>query len=193
MLIQDNRTVREIPAQEVSAGVYVATLNVQSNDTLNEGILVGRLEQQSQTTYDAATEPVLFSTAAAGSVGVPTTSSSGTTSLASPETIDLQPRFTSHQNGDQVSGNSFTLIGQTRPNAVVQVNVDARTGVLGGLINLNSNTLIDQAVTADSSGRFQIEVPTSGSLVGGTRYEVSATARFGNEASESTTISLTRR
>jgi hypothetical protein len=192
LLIQDGRTVRELQAQEVSSGVYVATLNVQSSDRLNEGIVVGRLRRQNQTTFAAASQPVVFNPSAGGTVVVPDSSGTGTgTGSTGSTTQQLQPSFTSHRNGGEVSGSGFTLVGQTRPNATVDVQVTSTVSVLG-VVNLGGQTLLDQEVTADQNGRFEVRVPGPRIPVPGTRYTVRATASLNNETSRATEITLTQ-
>lgn len=204
LLIQDGRTVRELPAQEVSSGVYVATLNVQSSDRLNEGIVVGRLRRQNQTTFGAASQPVVFNPNAGGTAAVPDSSGTGNTGgntgsntggntggNTGSTTQQLQPSFTSHRNGGEVSGSGFTLVGQTRPNATVDVQVTSRVSVLG-VVNLGGQTLLDEEVTADRNGRFEVEVPGPRIPVPGTRYTVRASASLNNETSRATEITLTQ-
>ncbi|NJL38876.1 MAG: hypothetical protein HC840_08400 [Leptolyngbyaceae cyanobacterium RM2_2_4] len=193
LLIQDGRTVREIQAQEVSSGVYVATLNVQSSDRLNEGIVVGRLRRQNQTTFAAASQPVVFNPNAGGTAVVPDSSGAGSTGSGNTGNTasQLQPSFTSHRNGGEVSGSGFTLVGQTRPNATVDVQVTSRVSVLG-VVNLGGETLLDEEVTADQNGRFEVEVPGPRIPVPGTRYTVRATANLNNETSRATEITLTQ-
>jgi hypothetical protein len=198
LLVQDGRTVRELQAQEVSSGVYVATLNVQSSDRLSEGIVVGRLRRQNQTTFAAASQPVVFNPSAGGTVVVPDSSGAGSTGSGNTgsgntgnTSSQLQPSFTSHRNGGEVSGSGFTLVGQTRPNATVDVQVTSRVSVLG-VVNLGGETLLDEEVTANQNGRFEVEVPGPRIPVPGTRYTVRATASFNNETSLATEITLTQ-
>lgn len=198
LLIQDGRTVRELPAQEVSAGVYVATLPVQASDRVAEGIVVGRLRRQDQVTYGTATQAVVLSSSASGSVVVPSTPGTGSTGSGSSTpptgttaTVALQPRFTSHQDGQRVSGSGFTLVGQTRPNATVNVNITASLSVLG-VVNLGSETLVNRDVTANSNGEFRVDVPAPRIPTSGTRYAVRATARSGSETSTTTRLNLSQ-
>lgn len=207
LLIQDGRTVRELPAQEVSSGVYVASLNVQASDRIQEGIVIGRLERQGQTIFAAAEQPVVLTASAqtggqvtttpigqtngTGTTGTGTTGT-GTTSPTTGTVADLKPTFTSHSNGDRVSGGGFTLVGQTSPNATVDVVVTSRLAALGGLINIAGQTLVNQQVTADANGRFSVQVSPPDLPAPGTRYTVRATARQGNQSS-TTEIGLTQR
>ncbi|MBE9177262.1 hypothetical protein IQ268_01570 [Oculatella sp. LEGE 06141] len=199
LLIQDGRTVRELPAQEVGTGVYTATLRLQNSDRVNEGIVVARLRRQTQTTYAAASQPVVFSASGSGSTEAPQTggttggTTSGTTGGTTSPTNgnDLRPQFTSHREGASVSGRGFTLTGRTRPNATVTVDVTSGVSVLG--LNVAGETLVNnRTVTANNNGEFELAVPAPRIPVPGTRYTVRATARSGNETSAETRITLTQ-
>lgn len=181
LLVQDGRTVRELRAQEVSSGVYVATLNLQGSDRVNEGILVGRLQQQNQTTYAASPQPVIFNTTATGNVapqlGGAGNGNPGNTTFQ-PE---LQPIFTSHNDGANISGRGFTLTGEAQPNSIVNVSVVARVRVLGGVISAGNETLLSQSVRTDNNGNFTVRVPPPTILSAGTSYVVTATTQGTNE------------
>lgn len=192
LLIEDEKTVRQIPAQEVSSGVYVATLNVASNDQIQEGIAVGRLEGQNKTIYSAAPQAVVFSNSAQ-STQIPQQeqTSQGTATAAS--TTSLQPVFTSHQNGSQISSKGFTLEGTTQPSAKVSVKVTSTVPVLGGIVKVGESTLVEQEITADKNGRFQIQVPAPSVLAAGTQYTVRASASMGEQTSTPTQLNLTQK
>ena len=202
LLIDDNGTVRELDAQEVSSGVYVASLAVQSRDRIQTGAVVGRLERQGQTIFAAAEQPVALTPSASASEDVTTTTISGdedeTTETTDTETdptttalAELKPEFTNYSDGDLISGSGFTLVGQTRPNATVDIEVTSRLASLGGLINIGTQTLVDRQVTADENGQFEVEVSSPTIAASGTRYTVRATARDSGESS-TTQISLTQ-
>jgi len=53
-----------------------------------------------------------------------------------PSVTPLQPQFTSHRNGEEIRSRGFTLVGQTRPRAVVQIRVTSQVPVLGGVITV---------------------------------------------------------
>ncbi|NEQ29780.1 MAG: hypothetical protein F6K04_02065 [Leptolyngbya sp. SIO4C5] len=190
LLIQDGQTVRSLPTQEVSSGVYVATLPVQPGTVINEGIVVGRLQRQGQLTYAAADRPATFSGTAAAVSEAPEVSETDpatetTTEAATP--VTLQPSFTNYDDGDFVIGNSFTLEGQTQPSAAVQVKVTSNTAVLGPFSV--GNTLVDRTVLADANGDFQVLV-TPSLVSNGTRYQISATAVLDNQTSPTTELTL---
>lgn len=197
LLIQDGRTVRDVPARETSAGVYVATLRIQQGDRVTNGAVVGRLQRQGQTTYAAAAEPFAFNSSSptASSPSTSTPGSSSSTSTPSNTTLaELKPRFTSPQSGSQVSGDGFVLIGQTLPNAQVQVMVTSKVSVFGvDLGSIGSETLVDREVRASNSGEFRIQVPGPRVPVPGTQYTVQATARRDNQTSETAEMTLRQR
>jgi hypothetical protein len=199
LLVQDGRTVRELQAAEMSAGVYVATLTVQTGDRVNEGVVIGRLRRQNQTTYAAAAQSFSLNRTASntGSTGTtrpnrPNQATTDTDDTNTNTSIPLQPRFTSPRDGDAVSSSGFTLVGQTRPNATVRIQVSTAISVLD-VVNLGGQTLVDESVTANSDGEFRIEVPRTALPVPGTEYRVRATARSGNETSPETTMTLRQR
>ncbi|HEY9643818.1 MAG TPA: hypothetical protein V6C57_25230 [Coleofasciculaceae cyanobacterium] len=199
LLVQDNRAVREIPARETSAGVYTASLTVQRGDRVNEGIVIGRLGRSSQSgqtgaqgVYAAASQPVAFNSGSTeGGTGGSTGGGSTGGGTTTPGNTALQPRFTSPRDGDTVSTTGFTLVGQTRPNAKVQIKVVAGASILG--ITVGGQTVVDEELTADNAGRFQVEVPAPPVKVPGLRYRVQATAREGNQTSPQTQITLRSR
>lgn len=192
LLVQDGRTVRELRAQEVSSGVYVATLNLQGSDRVNEGILVGRLQRQNQTTYAASPQPVIFNTTATGNVA-PQLGGFGNPSNVAPQIggvgntgnatfqPELQPIFTSHNDGANISGRGFTLTGEAQPNSIINVTVVARVRVLGGVISAGNETLLSQSVRTDNNGNFTVRVPPPTILSAGTSYVVTATTQGTNE------------
>lgn len=198
LLIEDGETVQELDAQEVSPGVYVATLIVDEGDRLNEGILVGRLQRQGQTTYAVASQSVAFDPSADGVVAAPQTvdddvseteetESPGSTEMA---TLPLEPQFTSHDSGDTIRGDSFTIVGKTRPNASVDINVDASASVLG-LVNLGG-TVLDRTITADDDGEFEVRVPVPRIATSGTEYTITAVASLDGETSNPAELILTQ-
>ncbi|MCD8488073.1 MAG: hypothetical protein LRZ84_15370 [Desertifilum sp.] len=185
LMVQDGRTIRELRAQEVAAGVYVATLNVQASDRINEGIIIGRLQRQNQTTYAAAPQSAIFTTTATGNVA-PQLGGTGTGAVSvQPE---LQPIFTSHNDGETITGRGFTLSGQGQPNATLDINVVARVRVLGGVISAGNETLIDQSVRTDANGNFTLRVPPPAILSSGTSYVVTATTRGTTDAPTQITL-----
>ena len=193
LMLENGKTVRQLPVQEVSPGIYVATLNVTANDNISEGVVVARLQRQNQTTFGAASQPFVLSKQA-GSGDVPS-DSGGSTPPANDQNNQgnnrpLRPIFTSYQNGDRISTRGFTLTGQTQPNAQVNVKVTANLSILGGFVNLANSTLIDQTITADNQGNFQVQVPPPSNLVSGTQYTVQAIARKASDTSQSVQFGL---
>ncbi|MBW4653022.1 MAG: hypothetical protein KME20_08340 [Kaiparowitsia implicata GSE-PSE-MK54-09C] len=184
LLVEDGQAVRELTARETSSGVYTASVRVGAGDRLNEAVVIGRLRGQGQTVYGAASQAAAFNVASAPQPVSPTP-------VPEPEPVfELRPRFTSHQEGDRVGTQGFTLVGRSRPNATVQVRVVLRASVLG--IGLDGQTLIDETVTANADGRFEAQVPSSAlaGLPAQLQYRVQATATDGEETSPRTELTL---
>lgn len=187
LLIQDGRTVRELPAAETSAGVYRVNYTVQSSDRASDVAVLARLRRQNQSVYGALAQPIAFNT----SIGTPPGGgNSGGTPITPPSgnITELQPRFTNYQDGGRVGRTGFTLIGQTRPNARVQVNILGSATVLG--VPVGGEVIVDREFVADNSGRFEVQVPPPRVPVPGLRYRVRATAIEGNQVSPTTEIVL---
>ena len=190
LMLENGKTVRQLRVQEVSPGIYVATLNVTAKDNISEGVVVARLQRQNQTTFGAASQPFVLSQQA-GSGDVPSESGDSTPPINNQgNNRPLRPLFTSHQNGDRINTRGFTLTGQTQPNAQVNVKVTANLSILGGFVNLANSTLIDQTITADNQGNFQVQVPPPSNLVSGTQYTIQSIARRGNDTSQSVQFGL---
>ncbi|MCU0536600.1 MAG: hypothetical protein MUD14_22155 [Hydrococcus sp. Prado102] len=195
LMVADGKTVRTLPAQEVSPGVYVATLNVNKNNLVNEGIAVGRLQGQNQTLYSAASQGVTFS-ASATTAQAPSTNQTPTTKP--PQTAaasrPLLPVFTSHKNGDKIATRGFTLAGRTQPGANVQVTVSYKLPVVGGFINIDvgGGTLVEKTVTSNNQGNFQVEVPPPSASVSGIQYTVQAVAKNKQQTSQPVQLTLTQ-
>ncbi len=199
LLLADGQTVREIPAQEVSPGVYVATLNLAAGQQLREGVVVGRLQRQGQTIYGAAAQAAAF-TPSGGSTAVTQVPQGGVTQTpgnggaTQTPTGNLRPVFTSHQDGGMVTSEGFTLTGQTQPGALVRVRVFSRLRALGGIISIGGETpLLEQEVRADAQGRFEVRVPRPTVVSSGTQYRVEAAATDGMQVSDVTNLTLTHR
>ncbi|MGF1536263.1 MAG: hypothetical protein ACFB4J_07250 [Elainellaceae cyanobacterium] len=192
LLVNDEQPVQVLPTQEVSSGVYVATLTVPSTP-VSEGIVVGRLQQQGQQVYGVAEQPLQFSSSAgAAAPAVETTAVEPAVeppadAAAAPDGLE----FTSHSDGDAVSGSSMTLVGQTRPGAEVDILVQTSRSVLG-IVSVGQ-TLLDQRITADEQGEFRVQVPLQGITAGsGTEYQVSASASLNGETFSERSLTLVR-
>lgn len=199
VMILDGTTMRRILAQEVSPGVYVATLNLGSRDRFNEGIAIGRLERQGKVVFGAADQAVVLQPGAASTqvTQVQTTGqTTGQTTSGQPtqttqptqvatSTAVLQPKFTSHQDGQLVETQGFTLTGQTQPNANVRVVVSMPSF-------FGSSNLVDTTVSADNSGNFNVQVPRPLILNAGIRYEVRAIANNNGQTAQ-TQMTLTQK
>ncbi len=191
LLIENGDVVRRIPAAEVSPGVYVASYTLTPSHVNSETIAIGELQQGTQKIFAAATQPILVTAAAA--VPDVTDVAVEPDAAAVPAMHPLQPEFTSHRNGQEISTRGFTLTGMTQPNARVQINVKNLTSVAGGFVSLGSNTLIDTTVTADPNGAFSVQVPAPLVVNSDTVYEIEALARKDGETSQTTRFTLEQR
>lgn len=188
-LIREGRAPEALSTQEVSPGVYVATKTVQPGDVFGNGIVVARLQRDGQVVYAAAPQPVEF-IATATTTPLPPINPAPLPGPSNPSVIPLQPRFISHQDGDEIRTRGFTLVGQTRPQAVVQIRVTSQVPFLGGVITVAPQTLVNQEIVADANGRFEVSVPWRGVIPAGAEYRVRAVARSGNETSLPTELVL---
>ncbi len=186
-LVQDGRTLQNLPAQEVSSGVYVVNALVESKDATNEGIVVARLANASQVRFATAEQALRLVTGAATGqqqLSVTDAAVSGTTSGL------RQPEVTNYRNGDRITDRSFTVNGVTSPNASVRIEASAETSLVGGFLG-TQQTLANQTVQADSQGVFTITLrPTI--TTAGTRFVIRMTASQGGQTSATTTLELTQ-
>lgn len=187
-LVRENQMVKEFPAQEVSSGVYVATLNLESGDINDQSLVVGRLEKSNQTAYEIADQAIQYSRTASTDAVPQEDNDSNETATNFP----LRPVFINYQSGDTIDSRGFTLTGQTQPSAKVEVVVNSSLPVLGGIVNVGDNQLMQRTVTADKNGRFEVEVPAPNVVTSGMRYKVRATATDDGETSSPVEITLTQ-
>lgn len=185
-LVQDGRTLQNLPAQEVSSGVYVVNALVENKDATNEGIVVARLANANQVRFATADQPLrLVTGAATGNQQLTVTDAvvSGISGLR-------QPEVTNYRNGDRIRDRSFTVNGLTSPNASVRIEATAETNIVGGFLG-TQQTLANQTVQADSQGVFTITLrPTI--TTAGTRYVIRMTASQGGQTSATTRLELTQ-
>jgi hypothetical protein len=185
LLIEDTAIAVITPLQEIAPGVYLA----KTRPSRAETIVVARLQQGTLKTVMAASTPigpVLSSSPSPTPTPTPTASATPAASVA------LKPVFTSPKDGDKLRSKGFKLTGQTRPAAIVQITVVATLPKLGGIISLGTETLLDQSVTADAKGQFQVDVPPPSVLGAGTRYAIKAIAQDRND-SATTQITVEQR
>ena len=212
-LVKDGSQLQSLTASEVSPGVYVASKTVGANDLAAEGIILARLERQEEVRFATAEQPLALVSEAeidAEQVSVETVGedegrgngngrgngrgggrgnrdrSTPSTAALTPEA--LEPQVTSHQNGDRISGSSFTLAGTTAPNADVEISVVA-TNSLGGFI-ATERALIERTVQADADGNFSLSISSGPLSPSGTVYAVELTGEAGGITSRTTTLEL---
>ena len=196
LLIEDGSVVREVQAEEVSSGVYVASYNLTASNVSTETIAVGQLQRGDQKVFAAAPQPVVITASTTApevsdvEVSDPSNPTTNTVDNEATDTVPLQPQFTSHSDGDAIDTSGFTLVGRTQPNATVEITVDSTTAVAGGFISLGASNLVDTTVTADLNGEFSVRVPTPIVLTEDTRYQIEASARVGDNVSSTTQLTL---
>ncbi|PSO48061.1 MAG: hypothetical protein BRC33_10905 [Cyanobacteria bacterium SW_9_44_58] len=212
LISEETDKVQSLPAEEVSSGVYVATLNVSPEEAFKNVVIVGRLQQDDQMIHAAASETARFDASVASTnepvveeqasetvetEEQPTEEQASETAETEEESRDvaatypLRPAFLSHQNGDKVdAANGFVLKGQTKPSAEINIEVNAKRQVLGGLVDIGSTDLINKQVVADENGQFEVTVPAPPKISSGLRYTIQATASKGEENSQATEITL---
>lgn len=207
LISEETNQVQRIAAEEVSSGVYVATLNVAPEDNFEKLVIVGRLQEQEQIIHTAASQTARFDASVASandpvvedateteeepSEIVETEETEEESSQTTTATYPLRPAFLSHQNGDQVNAtNGFVLKGQTQPNAKVSIEANAKRRVLGGLVDIGSTDLVNKEVAADENGQFEVMIPAPNTVSSSLRYTIQATATKGEESSEVTEMTL---
>ncbi|MEO1593232.1 MAG: hypothetical protein AAFU71_18355 [Cyanobacteria bacterium J06632_22] len=198
LLIENGSVVRQVQAQEVSPGIYVASYSLSSGNVSAETIAVGQLQRGDSKIFAAATQPIVVTASTSAPEVIDTevgaaadTTTPETTAVDAGSTLPLQPEFTSHSNGAEISSRGFTLVGRTQPNAQVQIRVDSTTAVAGGFLNIGGATsLVDTTVTADMNGEFSVQVPSPTVVNADTTYDVEAVARLGNQVSSTTRLML---
>ncbi|GAB4212514.1 MAG: hypothetical protein OHK0012_06910 [Synechococcales cyanobacterium] len=185
-VVKEGQGVQALPAaQEISPGVYVSNVVIQDSFSTREGTLIARLQRGNQVRFTSADRPLRLVVGGrpGQQLGSPTTS----TPTATPGT--LQPRLTNLQEGDRISGSSFTLQGLTAPNAQVRIRVEATTPIGGGFLTATQTIVNDVVINADSQGVFSYAVrpPVP---VPNTTYQVNLTGIGGGQTSSTVTVRL---
>ena len=195
LLIGDKHTVREISAKEIAPGTYQSKIFISAKERIVEGAVVGRLQRGQQVIYSAASQAFTYSRDIASKPNI----------IVSPEDVQtrftpessavtpnkkLRPQFTSHRNGDAIDNNGFMLQGQTQPHAQVKITVTSKLPLIGELIQLQGDTLIDLTIQANSQGIFQLEIPPTNTAPSGLKYLINAVAMLNSQTSESTQLTL---
>ncbi|MEM9535560.1 MAG: hypothetical protein AAF268_11135 [Cyanobacteria bacterium P01_A01_bin.3] len=187
-LVRDGDTVTSIATEEVSSGVYVASLPVTNAELTDEGIVVARLERNDLIRFATADQPLQLIASGGNTVEVVTLS--GTNSGNNSASDTLQLRVTSHQSGDRVSGSSFELVGRTAPNATVDV-VGVASNSLGGFIS-TQRELVSRRVQADASGAFRVTVNSGVPIIPDSVYSIELTSSANGSVSPTTRLQLTQ-
>ena len=196
LLIGDKQTVREISAKEIEAGTYQSKIFVSPKERIVEGAVVGRLQRGKQVVYSAASQAFTYSRSMASEpVSLPTSTDNSPTPCQSRLSVatsqkNLRPQFTSHRNGDAIDSNGFVIQGQTQPHAQVKITMISKLSLVGELIQLQGDTLIDRTIQANSQGIFQLEIPPTNTAPSGLKYLINAIAIVNSQTSEPTQLTL---
>ena len=202
LLIGDKHTIREISAKEIEPGTYQSKILVSAKERIVEGAVVGRLQRGKQVVYSAASQAFTYSRNIARSpivTSVPSSRLSPTDdsqtslqprSLGSTIDRNLRLQFTSHNNGDAIDNNGFVIQGKTQPHARVKITVTSKLSLIGELIQLEGDTLIDKTVKANSEGIFQLAIPPTHTAPSGLKYFINAVAIVNSQTSEPTQLTL---
>ncbi|MDJ0688753.1 MAG: hypothetical protein QNJ41_09595 [Xenococcaceae cyanobacterium MO_188.B32] len=198
LIIGDKHRVREITAKEIAPGTYQSKIPISTKERIVEGAVVGRLQRGKQVVYSAASQAFTYSRNIARTPAIVSPSSPANNSSASfqPRSLtatnnkSLRPQFTSHSNGDAIDNNGFVIQGQTQPHAKVKITVTSKLSLIGELIELQGDTLLDRTIQANSQGIFQLEIPPINTAPSGLKYFISAVAIANSQISEPTQLTL---
>ncbi|MEM9566817.1 MAG: Ig-like domain-containing protein [Cyanobacteria bacterium P01_E01_bin.34] len=188
-LVRDGDTVTSLDTEEVSSGVYVASLQVSNAELTDEGIVVARLEHNDLIRFATAEQPLELIANGGDAVEVVTLSGTDKTETNSASDM-LRLQVTSHQNGDRVSGSSFELVGRTAPDATIDV-VGIASNSLGGFIS-TQRELVSRRVQADSSGNFRVTVSAGIPVIPDSVYSIELTSSVNGSVSPTTRLQLTQ-
>ncbi len=179
-LKKEREQVERVRAREVSEGLYEAVYRIGKDDP--NAVVIARLHKNQKTRYAAAPLPTQFG---------PGEVVQGENQKPQPA-VSLSPEFLEYSDGDLVNfRDGVVLKAQTQPEATVRVTVVQHTTVLGGLVELGQVTLVNEEVKANHRGSFRVQLPAR-NYPGGTKFEVRAVARLGDQRSQPTTLILTQ-
>ena len=192
LILGDKQTVREYKAQETTPGVYIAKIVLTRRDRITEGAIIARLQQGSQVVYGAAERVFAVSPNRGNSVTSFSDSTQNSLDSVTPTNNDLSIPLTivSHQNGEEVANGGLTIKGQTQPSAEVQVKVTSSLSLVGNIIQVEGDTLIDRIVNTDNEGNFTIAVPQNPSAPKGLQYNIEAVAFWQDSQSKPVQLTL---
>ena len=198
LIIGDKHRVREITAKEIAPGTYQSRIPISAKERIVEGAVVGRLQRGKQVVYSAASQAFTYSRNIArppAIVSPPSPSNNSPTplqprSLTATNNKNLRPQFTSHRNGDAIDNNGFVIQGQTQPHAKVKITVTSKLSLIGELVQLQGDTLLDRTIQANSQGIFQLEIPPINTAPSGLKYFINAVAIVNSQTSEPTQLTL---
>lgn len=103
------------------------------------------------------------------------------------------PVFLSHENGDRIVGNELTLVGQANPNVAILCRITTSLKLLGSLVYVGEETLLETEVMTDDNGNFEAKVSFPSSRLPGTQYKVFAIESSDRKTVTGTEITLIQR
>ncbi len=200
LIIGDKQTIREVRAREINPGTYQSKIPISHRERVVEGAVIGRLQRGKQVIYSAASNIFTYNRNRASIENnqippspLPYVTNESESNAATREVNrDLRPQFVSHRNGETIDPNGFILQGQTRPHAEVKITISSRLPLLGELVQIEGDKLIEQTVRANSQGIFQLPIPPVDTAPSGLKYLITAVASLNNQTSESTQLTLTQ-
>ncbi|MFB2833888.1 hypothetical protein [Floridanema evergladense] len=101
------------------------------------------------------------------------------------------PVFLSHENGDRIVGNQFTIVGQANPNVSIYCRITTNLELLGNLIPIGDDEILLETETmTDDDGNFEVNVSFQTSKTPGTKYRVFVIENSDRETLVGTEITL---
>ncbi len=193
LLLADKYIIQETTAREISPGIYQATIDFDSNTQIVEGVIMARLQHGKQVVYQSENTP--FSVTRVNPEGTCTIGGSQlipNCNLGSdiPGVGTIPLNFTSHHNGEVVNGNNVVVMGETQPNAQVSIKVSTFLPIIGDIVKLEGETLINKTIIADGEGNFSFAIPQTNKNVSGLKYNIDAIAIVEDQTSKSVQLTL---
>ena len=194
LLLADKYIIRETTAREIAPGIYQATIEFDPDREIVEGIIMARLQYGNQVVYQAQNTP--FTVARANHPQETCTirrsqlipGCNFASSLQELTTIPLN--FTSHHDGEIVNDNNLVVMGETQPNAKVSIKVSTFLPVVGNIVKLEAQTLVNKTITADQKGNFSFTIPQGNRTISGLKYNIDAIAIVEDRTSRSVQLTL---
>ncbi len=193
LLLADKYVIKETTAREISSGIYQATIDFDSNMQIVEGVVMVRLQHGKEVVYKSENTP--FSVTRVNPEGTCTIGGSRlipncNLDSGDPEVATIPLNFTSHSNGEIVNGEDLVVIGETQPNAEVNIKVSTFLPLMGDIVKLEGETLLNKTIIADQKGNFSFAVPQANKTISGLKYNIDAIAIVEDRTSKSVQLTL---